>query len=287
MIRKLQKCRQAWICPSTHYLSQCWGHICRRRRKVHNDWNRVLDASTLLRTQWRVSDNMTSDISKTCSLTIRFTSYRAHLKDEADWWLFSRTYLFLMKLRKLSTCESTASRFHKQKLRWTILCWRGPRDDDQVFREQKWRIKIDTKRRILLMRVSVPRAMTQRSYHEENFTVTGILDDVVLVTSCADVDIVLTYLTIFVVTSVCQLLRRTLYPGTVVIDDVGISSDSSLSTDATKCIAWLRKKNAVSSGGNRKDLVHIFNVFLSQQFLSVRSYGTALDDASGRPHFFV
>ena len=51
------------------------------------DWNRVLDASTLLRTQRRVSDNMTSDLSKTCSLTIRFTSYRAHLRDEAVWWL--------------------------------------------------------------------------------------------------------------------------------------------------------------------------------------------------------
>ena len=249
MIRKLQKCRQAWIWLSISMIKsrqRClnMGTYLQRRRwscittySYIDDWNRVLDASTLLRTQWRVSDNMTSDLSKRCSVTIRLTSYRAHLRDEAGWWLFSRTYLFLMKLRKLSTCESIASRFHKQRIRWTILDWRVSRDDDQVFREQKWRIKIATKRRILLTRMSIPRAMTQRSYRDENFTVTGILDDVVLVTSCADVDIVLTYLTIFVVTSVCQLLRRTLYPGTVVIDDVDISSDSSLSTDDTYCIA--------------------------------------------------
>ena len=49
-----------------------------------------------------------------------------------------------------------------------------------------------------------------RSYHDEKFTVTGILDDIVLVTSCADVDIGLKYLTIFVVTSVCRLLRSIL-----------------------------------------------------------------------------
>ena len=87
-----------------------------------------------------------------------------------------------------------------------------------------------------MTRMSISRAMIQRSYHDENFNVTGMLDDVVLVTSCADVDIVLKYLTIFVVTSVCHLFRRTLYPGIVVIDDVGISSDSSLSTDDIYCI---------------------------------------------------
>ena len=54
-----------------------------------------------------------------------------------------------------------------------------------------------TKRRILLTRITIPRAMTQRSYHDEKCIVTGILDHVVLVTSCADVDIVLTYLTIY------------------------------------------------------------------------------------------
>ena len=63
--------------------------------------------------------------------------------------------------------------------------------------------------------------MFQRSCHDKNFTVTGIVDDVVLVASCADVDIVLKYVTIFVVTSVCHLLRRLLSSGTVVIDDVG------------------------------------------------------------------
>ena len=153
----------------------------------------------------------------------------------------------------------------------TRIAWRWP--SDQWSRR---RITISTKRRTLHTRMSISRAMCQRSYHDENFTVTGILDDVVLVTSCADVDIVLTYLTIFVVTSVCHLLRRTLYPGTIVIDDIGISSDASLSTDDTCCIAQLRKKDTVCSGGNRKDHVHIFNVFLSQLFLWVRSSGNAL-----------
>ena len=230
-----------------------------------DDWNWVLDASILLRTQWRHSDNMTSDLSKTCSLTVRFTSYRVYLRDEANWCLFLRTYLLLMKLRKLSTCESIASRFHKQRIRWTILYWDGPRDDDR----DQWsrrRIMITTKRRTLCTRMSISRAMCQCSCHDEKFNVTGILDDVVLVTSCADVDIILTYLTIFVVTSVSHLLRRTLYPGTVVIDDVGISSDAPLSTDDTYCIARLRKKDTVCSGRNRKDHVHIFNVFSPSYF---------------------
>ena len=99
-----------------------------------DDWHRVLDASTLLRTQWSFSDNMKSDLSKTCSLTIRFTTCRAHLRDEANWWRFSRTNLILMKL---SACESIASRFRKESDRWTILSWRGSRDDDQVLREQE------------------------------------------------------------------------------------------------------------------------------------------------------
>ena len=84
-----------------------------------------------------------------------------------------------------------------------------------------------------MTRMSIPRAMSQRSYHDENFTVTGMLDDVVLVMSCADVEIALKYLTTFVVTSVCHLLCRTFYPWIFVIDDGDILSDASPSTDDT------------------------------------------------------
>ena len=47
---------------------------------------------------------------------------------------------------------------------------------------------------------------------DEDFTVTGMLDDVVFVLR-ANTEIVLKYLTTFVVTSACHMLRLTLYPG--------------------------------------------------------------------------
>ena len=70
--------------------------------------------------------------------------------------------------------------------------------------------------------------------------------------SCADVEIALKYLTTFVVTSVCQLLRRTLYPGVFVIDDIGVSSDA-FSFDGWHlkyCIA--HEKGCVLQQGNSK-----------------------------------
>ena len=255
------------ICPNNENISGDEGGTLPTPCSYIEDWNRVLDASTLLRTQWRFSDNMTKDFWTTCSRTFRFTSYRVHLRDEANWWLFSRTCLFLMKL---STCESIASRFRQERNRWTILSWRGSRDENQVFREQEEESRSLQKRRILLTRMSIPRAFSQRSYHDENFAVTGILDDVGLVTSCADVEIVLKYLPISssrqcVIRCVAHFTQRPSSLTTSVFRQTLFSRRIHI----LYCIAH-EKKDAVSSRGNRKDLVHIFNV-LSQSILWPRS----------------
>ena len=178
-----------------------------------DDWNRVLDAVTLLRTQWKLSDNMTSDLSKTSSLPIRLASCHAHLRYEAIFMTF------LKILMKLSTCESIASRFRS-------------RADDQVIREQEE--SLSRQKGGSHWRGYRYHARCPSNYHDENFSVSEILDDV---TSCADIDFVLKYLTIFVVTSVFHLLRHTLLSGSVAINDVRISSDAFLSTDDTYCIA--------------------------------------------------
>ena len=165
-----------------------------------NDWNRVSDASTLLHTQWTLSDNRKSDLSKTCSLTIDL-----------------RLVAYIWEMKRIDDLA--------QERIWSLWNW----------------VRVNLSLRFLVRRVTDERffpdadrvTMTQRSYHDENFTVTGALDDVVLVMSCADVEIALKYLTTFVVTSVCQLLRRTLYPGVFVIDDIDVSSDASPSTDDT------------------------------------------------------
>ena len=121
----------------TNYLCKYWRHLWREKRYKRHvlTWTTEIASWTLPRLSAvnGDSDNMKSDLSKTC-LTKRFTTCRAHLRDEANWWPFSRTNLFLMKL---STCDSIASLFRKERHRWTILHWRGSRDDDQVFRKQE------------------------------------------------------------------------------------------------------------------------------------------------------
>ena len=155
-------------------------------------------------------------------------------------WLFSRTYLFLMKL---STYESIASRFRS-------------RADDQVIREQeesRSRQKGGSYWRGYRYHARCPSAAIMTRI----FSVSAILDDVVLVMSCADIDFVLKYLTIFVVTSAFYLLRHTLLSGSVVINDVGISSDAFFRrmTYIVLHSSWKRMLSPV------KDLVRIFNVF--------------------------
>ena len=85
-----------------------------------------------------------------------------------------------------------------------------------------------------------------------NSTLKGILDDVVIVK---------THLTTFVVTSgmytkafrsVSFVAKNT---ATVVIDDVDLSSDASLTTDSTYCIRYLMKKYILSCGRGKKKYV--------------------------------
>ena len=81
MIRMISKFRQGriWLSISPHtqlaYLYKYVGHICGvKKNKLRttwsyiDDWHRVLNASTFLRTQWSLYDNMTSCLSKTCLL---------------------------------------------------------------------------------------------------------------------------------------------------------------------------------------------------------------------------
>ena len=109
-----------------------------------------------------------------------------------------------------------------------LLDWRVSRHDDQVFREQKRKNHDRCKKEDPFVE-----DVDWHSYHDEKFTVTGILDDIVLVTSCADVDIGLKYLTISVVVtvSVSSVASR------ILPRDVGISSDASFSTDDTYYIS--------------------------------------------------
>ena len=185
-----------------------------------------------------LSDNMTSDLSKTW-LTIRFTSCYAHLRDEAGWMIFLKNVSnwgnwVLMKLSvwiyrfAFSWSRGFDERFLIDAHRVTMTKWSVIKKKNHDLYKKEDPIARGCRYHARCVSAAI---MTRSLSSQES------LDDVVLVTSCADVDIVLTYLTIFVVTSVCQLLRRTLYPGTVIIDDVDISSGASLSTDDTYYIA--------------------------------------------------
>ena len=160
----------------------------------------------------------------------------------------------------------------------TRIAWRWP--------SVPWtrrRMTIATKKRILMTRMSM-----QRSYHDENFTVTGMLDDVVLVMSCADVEIALKYLTTFVVTSVCQLLRRTLYPGVFVIDDIGVSSDA-FPFDGWHLLYCIAYEKGILSPVRQIERMSAFSSTLRSlsYFFEFARKETRLDDASGRGHFVL
>ena len=142
----------------TNYFSKWWWIYLKRGDKLQttcsyiDDWNRVLNAVTLLRTQWKLSDNMTSDLSKTSSLSIRLTSCYTHLRDEA---------IFMTFLKNVSVPNETEYVWI-YRFAFSITCRRP---------SNPWtrRITIATKKRILLTRISTSRAVSQRSYHDENF----------------------------------------------------------------------------------------------------------------------
>ena len=100
---------------------------------------------------------MTSDLSKTCSRTTRFSSYRVHLRDEENWWLFSRTFLFLWNWVRVNLSlrvfvrRETDERFFPNADRVTIIkCSvnKKKKNHDRYKKENPMDEDVDTTRHI-------------------------------------------------------------------------------------------------------------------------------------------
>ena len=210
------------------------GHVCgwkkdksRTTWSYIDDWHRVLDASTFLRTWWSLSDNMTSCLSPVHTIyELSRTSVRW-----IKWMTFDNNLAVSYRTESVSTCvrRKVQERPFANTDRFPMTCpVYKANNHDRRKKEGHIHEEVDYTR---------DDHKEKEFYRQRNPK---------------------THLTIFDVTagmyikafrSVSCVAKNT---GTVVIDDVDLSSDASLSTDRTYCIRYLMKKDTLSSAKKNK-----------------------------------